>query len=357
MHFKITKKIRGIAIIILLLSMTSIIKAQDKHDIAKNGDGVYSILRRNNIQPEKYAKIFIELNKDRLGKNNSLYIGRKYKLPNTDSSTSGAPDPEASASTTTATTSPNKASGAIKSYNIFGKYKDIEIVDNILNGAAFYLVSGHGGPDPGAIGKYNGNTMCEDEYAYDVTLRLGRELISHGAAVYFITRDRNDGIRDDAILHCDKDEYCYPNNTIPRNHVRRLKQRADAVNNIYTKNKSRYSYHRAIMIHVDSRSTSQNADVFFYFADGSTKGRKLCLNLQQTFNAKYGEHQPGRGYHGTVSMRNLYMLRNTSPVASYIELANINHQRDQQRLVLENNRQALANWLASGIIKDFRNNK
>jgi N-acetylmuramoyl-L-alanine amidase len=33
-----------------------------------------------------------------------------------------------------------------------------------------------------------------------------RELISHGATAYMITRDENDGIRDDAYLPNDKEE-------------------------------------------------------------------------------------------------------------------------------------------------------
>ena len=33
------------------------------------------------------------------------------------------------------------------------------------------------------------------------------------------------------------------------------------------------------------------------------------------------------------------------------------HKRDQQRLVLKNNRQALANWIAEGIVKDYKQGK
>ena len=33
--------------------------------------------------------------------------------------------------------------------------------------------SGHGGPDPGAIGIYQGRQLHEDEYAYDIILRTG----------------------------------------------------------------------------------------------------------------------------------------------------------------------------------------
>jgi len=79
--------------------------------------------------------------------------------------------------------------------------------------------------------------------------------------------------------------------------------------------------------------------------------------LQKTFEDKYKANQPGRGYKGTVSAQNLYELRNSYPVAVYIELGNINHQRDQQRFIIANNRQALANWLLQGLITDFQTNK
>ena len=37
----------------------------------------------------------------------------------------------------------------VRNYKIFGsKYSRVEIKDNTLKGAVFYLMSGHGGPDP-----------------------------------------------------------------------------------------------------------------------------------------------------------------------------------------------------------------
>ena len=276
-----------------------------------------------------------------MGKDNTLIAGVKYKLPeaenneNINSSSTGA---------------------NIKTYDIFGKkYEDVEITDSDLNGAIYYLVSGHGGPDPGAIGRYGSNNLCEDEYAYDVTLRLARELIKHGATVYMITRDLNDGIRDDSFLKADKDEVCYPDKRIPLNQIKRLQQRTGVVNNLYKKNKP--SFQRMIVIHVDSRGTGENIDVFFYHDKRSTTGLKAAQILQKTFQEKYSEHQPGRGYHGSVSTRNLYVIRNSYPVTVYIELGNINHFRDQQRFIIADNRQAVANWLSEGLITDFKNNK
>ena len=157
------------------------------------------------------------------------------------------------------------------------------------------------------------------------------------------------------ILKADKDEICYSNLQIPFNQTRRLRQRTNAVNDLYMKNKGKFQ--RMVAIHVDSRSRGENIDVFFYHDKRSDTGKKAAKILQHTIKKKYDEHQPGRGYHGTVSNRNLYVVRNTFPVAVYIELGNINHTRDQQRFIPMNNRQALANWLTEGLITDFNTNK
>ena len=52
-----------------------------------------------------------------------------------------------------------------------------------------------------------------------------------------------------------------------------------------------------------------------------------------------------------------FLLRNTQPAGVYLELGNIRNPRDQQRLVLENNRQALANWIAQAIVADYKAEK
>lgn len=240
---------------------------------------------------------------------------------------------------------------------LFGKdYERIEILDQRLKGAIFYLVSGHGGPDPGAMGKTGKNILCEDEYAYDITLRFGRELLRHGAKVCFIVRDPSDGIRNELYLRNSKDEVCYPEQEIPLNQVLRLKQRVDAINTLF-RNERQGSYKRCIEIHVDARDTKENIDVFFYHHQGSKNGERLASTLRNSIELKYQLKQPGRGYSGDVSTRNLYMLERTIPIAVFIELGNIHHARDQQRLIYENNRQALAKWMCSGVMEDFQNSK
>jgi N-acetylmuramoyl-L-alanine amidase len=166
-----------------------------------------------------------------------------------------------------------------------------------------------------------------------------------------ITRDINDGIRDERFLHADHDEICYPDKKMPRNQLLRLRQRTNAVNKLYLTDRDKFQ--RVVIIHMDSRSKNEDLDVYFYYDNRSKSGKKLSEILLNKLKEKYNQHQPGRGYDGTVSSRNLYVLQNTYPTATFIELGNMNHKQNQKRFLIADNRQALANWLADGLIQDF----
>jgi len=345
MLMQIFPKLLKAGFTVLLFSIFFQLNAQEYKTIkAKKGYGIYSVLKENGYSASEFLDSFIELNKDNLGRNNSLIIGRTYRLPIKDENLK-ANNP----SNDSRSNIPEKLS-----FDIFGeKYSEVTIKSNDLSGAVYYLESGHGGPDPGAVGTLAGHKLCEDEYAYDVTLRLARDLVESGATVYMIIRDPNDGIRDDAYLIPDKDEVCYPNSSIPLGQLARLKQSTKAVNDLYIRNKGKFQ--RLVVIHVDSRSKKENIDVFFYHDKLSSTGKRLANTLQQTFYQKYAAHQPNRGYSGNVSERNLYVIKNSYPTAVFIELGNINHTRDQLRFIIPDNRQAVANWLRDGLIQDYKN--
>ncbi|RLD70898.1 MAG: N-acetylmuramoyl-L-alanine amidase, partial [Bacteroidetes bacterium] len=148
-------------------------------------------------------------------------------------------------------------------------------------------------------------------------------------------------------------EVCWKNQKIPLNQVKRLNQRSYAVNDLYAKyKKQKVKKQRVIILHVDSRSKGQRLDMFFYHSPKSNTGKKLANTLKNTIQSKYAQHQKNRGYSGTVESRNLHVLRKTHPVAVFIELGNIRNAQDQKRFVIEDNRQAVANWLTEGLIKE-----
>ncbi len=335
--------VKTVIVTVFILLNFSTFSQEYKTIKAQKGDGIYSVLKQNGLPPKEYLDQFIELNKTKLGKENALIIGKTYRLPVIEQKRTAIQD---SAPVT-------EISQEKIVYEIFGnKYKDITIKSRELSKAVYYLMSGHGGPDPGAVGKLYNQMLCEDEYAYDVTLRLARNLIERGATIYMIIRDPNDGIRDEQFLKPDKDEVCFPDSPIPLNQLARLRQGTDAVNKLYAQNKGKYQ--RQVVIHVDSRSQKENIDVFFYHDKRSDTGKKMAMTLKETFGQKYARHQPTRGYRGSVTDRNLYVIKNSFPPSVFLELGNINHTRDQQRFILSDNRQAVANWLRDGMIEDYK---
>ncbi len=392
------KHIKQILFLLCILPGMGSIYAQQQKVRAKNGEGVTLLLQRYNLPPQLYESKFRKLNKGKFTSDGGLILGVNYLLPtkkqektSKKSSAKGKPSSKKEHIQTTKRKVPDvqgklssdkgkqqarkekqttkkkqagkeeqvsesnnrRQKSASKGYEpLFGKkYARYETSSNELKNAVFYLVSGHGGPDPGAIGLYNGHRLHEDEYAYDIILRLGRELLSRGAKVYFIIQDPKDGIRDDQVLKNSKEETCM-GKAIPLDQVKRLNQRCTAINQLYNKDKA--TYKRAVFIHVDSRSKGKQTDVFFYHSPGSSMGKRLAKNIRQTFDRKYDKHQPNRGFNGTVSARNLHVLRNTTPAAVFLELGNIQNQQDQKRLVLNSNRQALARWIAEGIAADYK---
>ena len=325
---------------LLFCTHSSVLQAQ-KQAKPKEGDGVTTFLQRYNCNTPKLRKEFMQLNKNKFTKDGGLILGRTYTLPK------GA-----------GTTESNERGSKRKKKNtkicepLFGsRYENVTVSSHDLEGACFYLVSGHGGPDPGAIGKVGNRELHEDEYAYDIILRLGRSLLQHGAKVYFIIQDEKDGIRNDRYLDNSKRETCM-GDPIPLDQLARLQQRCDKINKLYYRDKSKYK--RAVFIHVDSRSKTDQVDVFFYHCEGSRYGQRLAEHIHETFGRKYDKHQPNRGFSGTVSARNLYVLKRSNPPAVFLELGNIQNEKDRNRLILESNRQALADWICQGIIKDYK---
>lgn len=324
--------------------------AQEERDSPRRGEGISAFLERNKRPGRGYYREFLKLNEKRLKGKKELQLGIKYVLPPLRNGNGTVAEKEVSV---------DKAASGEKTLKepLFGKaLSRVKVTSNRLQGACFYVVSGHGGPDPGAIGRIGKKELHEDEYAYDVALRLARNLMQEGAKVRIIIQDAKDGIRDDKFLSNSKRETCM-GAAIPLNQVARLQQRCDKINEHYKEDRKHYKYCRAIFLHVDSRSKSHQTDVFFYHFDNSTSGKRLAMTMKNTFESKYDKHQPSRGFTGTVSARHLYVLANALPVAVYVELGNIQNAFDQRRFVISSNRQALAKWLMEGFITDYKNAK
>lgn len=344
------KQVGGLLAILFCTLFSFPASAQEERDCPRNGEGISTFLERNRRPGKAYYQEFLKLNRKALRGKEELRMGVKYLLPPLRNGKPACTRQEA------ASGKPAEV-GRTLCEPLFGEaLSHVKVTSNRLQGACFYIVSGHGGPDPGAIGKIGKVELHEDEYAYDVALRLARNLMQEGATVRIIIQDAKDGIRDDRYLSNSKRETCM-GAAIPLNQVARLQQRCAKINTLYQKDRKNYKYCRAIFLHVDSRSRSHQTDVFFYYSKNKAAGKRLATTLKNTFASNYRKHQPGRGFSGTVSTRNLYVLAHTSPASVFVELGNIQNAFDQRRFVISSNRQALAKWMMEGFIADFRRKK
>ncbi|MBO6575637.1 MAG: N-acetylmuramoyl-L-alanine amidase [Rhodothermales bacterium] len=311
------------------------------------GEGIWGLLRRSGITPNAArVEAFKALNAERLKGSDQLVAGVAYQLPGAAGS---APT---TSSTETVAQAPKPAPQA-RRYPIFGP--DHEMVvrkSSRLAGHVYYVVAGHGGPDPGSVGRLNGRSMPEDEIAYDTSLRLARRLVEEGGKVYVIVRDSNDGIRDSEYLPPDRDEFFYGNVRMSSNYVTRLRQRRDVINRLYDKNRATAKSQQVISVHVDAMAGRHQPQIDVHFAYSSDSGRSLGRVLQTEMRAQYAAHQPGRGYNGKLIRRDgLMILNKTKPTAVLVELGNIRHTGDQIRLIKPGNRQALAEWITEGLLR------
>jgi len=310
----------------MTIAITTSAPAQDQVDYAQRGEGIYKLLQRNGITPSTAVLAeFREINANKLIDGNGLKRGVAYSLPSTARS---------------------------RTYPIFGSdYEEVSTKSDALTGCVYYVISGHGGRDPGAVGKRNGKKLYEDEYAYDVALRLSRRLIEEGATVYVLSRD-DEGIRDVEYFPPDSDERHLGGAYIGRGQKARLKQRVDDINRLQRKH-GKALLQRVVELHVDSYKSSRQVDVDFYYH--SRRGKITARTLQKTFDTQYDLIRPNRGYRGRVVQRSrLYTLRNAGPVTTLIELGNINHPGDQLRIIQPDNRQFIADWLTLGFIEDAK---
>ncbi|MCH8246790.1 MAG: N-acetylmuramoyl-L-alanine amidase [Bacteroidetes bacterium] len=319
-------KFRHLPLFIFFIVVSTNAIAQSQTDVPEQGEGIFRLLTRNGIEPTKAILAeFRELNANKLINGSGLRSGVAYSLPSTV---------------------------VTKTYEIFGDdYKTITIQSNKLKGIVYYILGGHGGRDPGAIGKRNGKFLYEDEYAYDVALRLARGLIAEGATVYILNRD-DEGIRDLEYFPADHDEKHLGGKYIGDSQRDRLRQRVKDINRLAAKH-SNARLQRVVELHVDSYERSKQVDVDFYYH--SRQGLELAKTLRETMGQQYGMIRPDRGYRGRLKKgSHLYMLRNTEPVTALIELGNINHRGDQLRIIQWDNRQFLADWLTLGFIEDAK---
>lgn len=203
-----------------------------------------------------------------------------------------------------------------------------------LYGWAVVLDAGHGGMDPGASGIHNDKLVVEDEYVYDVTLRIRRMIRAKGGLVFMTTKDAVGERNWDtfSVFPHMRTERFVSDGTIVQAGTAGLRKRLRIGNQV----RHRYSGHQQawISVHFDVRSGGNDDGVRII---ASNTELRLAKSLERSFdNAKrLRDDDPivvnGDRDHG---IRRLFILSGENRIKEkvLIELGNFRSKDDLWRI-------------------------
>ncbi|MEK7600807.1 MAG: N-acetylmuramoyl-L-alanine amidase [Patescibacteria group bacterium] len=225
-----------------------------------------------------------------------------------------------------------------------------------LYGWMIVLDPGHGGSDPGASGMFSGQRVVEDEYVYDVALRVQRIIKSMGGVAVLTIQDKKTGERSlpaQEVFPDEGEEVYTARTTVVRAGTWGLNQRLVFGNSWYRKYPK---HHRAwISIHFDVVGRKKEIEGVRIIKGGS-KSNQLAETLWGSFAERkwLREHAPvvqnGDRQYG---LRSLHILNggNKFQEKVLIELGNFNNTADVWRVRNPVTREAYAAAIANALAR------
>lgn len=201
-----------------------------------------------------------------------------------------------------------------------------------LYGTVVVIDPGHGGQDPGSHGRFGKDDVWEDEYTYDVALRI-RNLVRREKGVAFLTiEDPNQKIPRDwppsQVFPSDRNELFSLDRSGVRARTVGMRRRLAFANAI----KRRYPRHRVVFLAIHFDVVGKRTDIAGVQVIAARRNCSLSRALIESFDERMRKERPfqviGKG------ARNLYVLNGGNSIQEkvLIELGNFNNPADVWRI-------------------------
>lgn len=277
--------------------------------VAQQGDGIFSMLRKQGLDPVKYYEAFILLNKDDIKDGSMLHVGREYKIPKTDDSYK------------------NKGVRLLVNQSSEEPIFDAELgkmshKNSTLKDAVYYIIA-------------EDSAMNRNQFVADIAKNLAAELLEQGASV-FIMGDET--VKTESL-----------DTSLTK--VDRLGNYIEVINRRYLQNQGKYQ--RLLVIRANSLETRGNLEVSVFHHEKSEQGQRFAQNLQNVFKQHSIANRSSKDIKIFDDKNTLYLARNTLPAVSLITIDSDKKVAAKEGIPVRSDKRAFASWITNGILKDY----
>ncbi|MBD0777165.1 N-acetylmuramoyl-L-alanine amidase [Maribacter sp. ANRC-HE7] len=294
-----------VVIVLVLASFESAISQENLETVvAKNGDGILSILRNEGIDIAKYYEQFLELNQDKLNNGSRLSVGETYVMPY-------APDSF-------------KNRGVLVQIGHGGERPifDEELAtlrrkDSSLINTVYYLIEHDGGE----------GTKVQDPLKDGIAVNMARKLLQSGARVYLFTSEAKDSL--DLIDYVGE------------------------INKKYLRHNG--DYQRLVVMNVDDVNSKTKTDVMVYHYAESVESKRFAANILKVFGGNVVKQGPLEDYSKVFTdFKSIAFAKNILPPITLINMGS-KPADDEKTMKVTSDRENIANLITNGILSDYSN--
>lgn len=275
--------------------------------VAEQGDGIFSLLRKQGLNPIKHYGEFIDLNSENIKDGSFLQIGVEYKVPITEDSF--------------------KKTGVLVQANndidkpIFDKELELMSLESErLKDAVYYLI-------------VENETMGHNDFVRDVVQNLTTKLMVNGAKVYVM----GDEVSKDSLNIWTERQ--------------RMGRYVEVINERYLQNNGKYQ--RVLFIRDNGAAENEDLDVAVYHYDKSEQGQRFAENIKNVFKKNSISNETYKDVNLVFEdQNNLYLAKNILPAISLLTLENASKESND-KIAVRPDKRKFAGWISSGIMNDY----
>ncbi|MBT8298871.1 MAG: hypothetical protein HKP42_13280 [Maribacter sp.] len=295
----------SLLVLLTLLSLNTLI-AQDSLQtvIAKNGDGIFSILRNEGIDVVKYYAEFLDLNENKIIKGSQLIVGEVYLIPDA---------PDSFKRRGTRIEMPDA-----KEMPIFKEdLASLKIKDSTLKNTVFYVLTNTGNSTEEATRKLNEG----------ITVRMARKLLQSSARVYLLNSNANDSLGLIDFVSVINKKF--------------LKHRGD--------------YQRLLVLDIDDIELKSKTNVVVYHYAKSEDGKRFADNILNVLGKNTIKYKSPTEYSEVFEdPKNIAFAKNVLPTITFIDMG-AQSAANKKTLKVTTNKKNIADLITSGILSDYSN--